>query len=242
MIDTAMIDTTKIDTGANLRAILARIDIAREKAIAPAKKTYLVAISKGHDSERILPVLDAGHRVFGENRVQEAKAKWPALKEHYAGLELHLVGALQSNKVHEAADLFGYVHSLDREKLANAFVSERDKSGRCPKLFVQVNTGEEPQKAGIAPSETVAFTRHCIDALRLPVVGLMCIPPVGDEPSPHFALLKKYADELSLEYLSMGMSDDFETAIRFGATHVRVGTAIFGERAYSPSIRTDAPG
>lgn len=219
-----------IDPAANLRAILQRIDSARDKAIRPAAETHLVAVSKGHEPERILPVLETGHRIFGENRVQEALAKWPALKERFAGIELHLVGALQSNKVAEAAGLFDCVHSLDREKLAKAFAAEREKSGRCPKLFIQVNTGEEPQKAGIAPSGTVAFARHCLDALRLPIVGLMCIPPVDDEPSPHFALLRKYAEELTLGALSMGMSDDFETAIRFGATHVRVGTAIFGKR------------
>jgi pyridoxal phosphate enzyme (YggS family) len=221
---------TMIDPAANLRAILQRIDSARDKAIRPAAETHLVAVSKGHEQERILPVLETGHRIFGENRVQEAMAKWPALKERFGGIELHLVGALQSNKVAEAAGLFDCVHSLDREKLAKAFAAEREKSGRCPNLFIQVNTGEEPQKAGIAPSETVAFARHCLETLRLPIIGLMCIPPVDDEPSPHFALLKKYAEELSLVSLSMGMSDDFETAIRFGATHVRVGTAIFGTR------------
>ena len=219
-----------IDPAANLHAILARIARAREKAVAPAPETHLVAVSKGHESARILPVLDAGHRIFGENRVQEAMTKWPALKERYAGIELHLVGALQTNKVAEAAALFDYVHSLDREKLAKAFVAERARTERCPKLFVQVNTGEEEQKAGIAPGEALGFTRYCIDELKLPVIGLMCIPPMGEEPSPHFALLEKFAGELSLPGLSMGMSDDFETAIAFGATHVRIGTAIFGAR------------
>lgn len=224
------LSTNKIDTAANLRMILQRIESARKNATAPASETHLVAISKGHESERILPVLEAGHRIFGENRVQEAKAKWPTLKERFSGIELHLVGALQSNKVAEAVALFDYIHSLDRERLAKTFVAERERSGRCPKLFVQVNTGEEPQKAGIAPRETVDFVRHCRGALGLPIIGLMCIPPVDEEPSPHFALLQKFARELSLDFLSMGMSDDFETAIRFGATHVRVGTAIFGVR------------
>ncbi len=221
---------TEIDPAANLRTILSRIANARDKAIKPALETRLVAISKTHDLERIEPVLEAGHRLFGENRVQEAKAKWPALKLRFTGIELHLVGALQSNKVAEAVSLFDYVHSLDRDKLARAFAAEREKTGRCPGLFVQVNTAEEPQKAGIAPGKTAEFVDHCREELKLPVIGLMCIPPVDEEPSPHFALLQKFSRDLSLEFLSMGMSDDFETAIRFGATHIRVGTAIFGER------------
>jgi pyridoxal phosphate enzyme (YggS family) len=221
---------TDTDTAANLRTILSRIASARNKAIAPALETRLVAISKGHDLNRIEPVLEAGHRLFGENRVQEAKAKWPTLKERFSDIELHLVGALQSNKVAEAAALFDCVHSLDREKLARAFAAEREKNGRCPKLFVQVNVGEEAQKAGIAPNQTAEFLRHCREGLNLPVIGLMCIPPVEEEPSPHFALLQKFSRDLSLSFLSMGMSEDFETAIGFGATHVRIGTAIFGER------------
>jgi hypothetical protein len=193
-------------------------------------ETRLVAITKGHDLNRIEPALVAGHRLFGENRVQEAKAKWRTLKERFSDIELHLVGALQSNKVAEAAALFDCVHSLDREKLARAFTTAREKTGRCPELFVQVNVGEEPQKAGIAPNQTAEFVRHCREDLELPVIGLMCIPPVEEEPSPYFALLQKLSRDLSLSFLSMGMSEDFETAIRFGATHVRIGTAIFGER------------
>jgi pyridoxal phosphate enzyme (YggS family) len=193
-------------------------------------ETRLVAISKGHVADRIEPVLAAGHRLFGENRVQEAKAKWPALKERFSDVELHLVGALQSNKVGEAAALFDCVHSLDRVKLAGAFAAERERTGRCPDLFIQVNVGEEPQKAGVAPNQTADFVRRCREEFNLPLVGLMCIPPVDEEPSPYFALLQKLSRELSLSFLSMGMSGDFETAIRFGATHVRVGTAIFGER------------
>jgi pyridoxal phosphate enzyme (YggS family) len=221
---------TDTDPAANLRTIHSRIASARDRAIAPALETQLVAISKGHDVNRIEPVLRAGHRLFGENRVQEAKAKWPKLKERYSDIELHLVGALQSNKVAEAAAFFDCVHSLDREKLARAFTAEREKTGRCPELFVQVNVGEEQQKSGIAPNQTVAFVRHCREDLNLPVIGLMCIPPVEEEPSPYFALLQKFSRDLSLSFLSMGMSEDFETAIRFGATHVRIGTAIFGER------------
>nr|TFG53797.1 MAG: YggS family pyridoxal phosphate-dependent enzyme [Hyphomicrobiales bacterium] len=222
---------TVIDPAANLRTILSRIANARAAAIAPAAETHLIAISKTHDSDRIEPVLKAGHRLFGENRVQEAKAKWPALKERFSGIELHLVGALQSNKVAEAISLFDCIHSLDREKLADAFVSGRTKTGHCPNLFIQVNVGEEAQKAGIAPRQTEEFVRHCRETLKLPIVGLMCIPPAGEEPPPYFALLQKLSSDLSLKFLSMGMSDDFETAIRFGATHIRVGTAIFGERS-----------
>jgi len=221
---------TDTDPAANLRTIYARIASARDKALAPAAETRLVAISKGHVADRIEPVLAAGHRLFGENRVQEAKAKWPALKERFSDVELHLVGALQSNKVGEAAALFDCVHSLDRVKLAGAFAAEREKTGRCPDLFIQVNVGEEPQKAGVAPNQTADFVRRCREEFNLPLVGLMCIPPVDEEPSPYFALLQKLSRELSLSFLSMGMSGDFETAIRFGATHVRVGTAIFGER------------
>jgi pyridoxal phosphate enzyme (YggS family) len=221
---------TDTDPAANLRTIYTRIASARDKALAPAVETRLVAISKGHGGDRIEPVLAAGHRIFGENRVQEAKAKWPALKERFSDVELHLVGALQSNKVGEAAALFDCVHSLDRVKLAGAFAAEREKTGRCPDLFIQVNVGEEPQKAGVAPNQTADFVRRCREEFNLPLVGLMCIPPVDEEPSPYFALLQKLSRELSLSFLSMGMSGDFETAIRFGATHVRVGTAIFGER------------
>jgi pyridoxal phosphate enzyme (YggS family) len=222
--------TTEIDPATNLRTILLRVANARVTAIAPALDTRLIAISKTHAAERIVPALEAGHRLFGENRVQEAKAKWPDLKSRFADIELHLVGALQSNKVAEAAALFDCVHSLDREKLARAFATEREKTGRCPTLFVQVNIGEEPQKAGIAPRQTTEFVRHCREELNLPIIGLMCIPPVNEAPSPYFALLRKYSRELSLNNLSMGMSDDFETAIRFGATHIRVGSAIFGDR------------
>lgn len=190
----------------------------------------MIAVTKTHSAEQILPVLNAGHRIFGENRVQEAKAKWPELKTRYPGIELHLIGALQTNKVRDAVTLFDFVHSLDRLSLAEVLKKELEKAERDVRLFVQVNTGEEPQKGGIAPKETVAFVRHCRDQLQLPVIGLMCIPPAGEEPALHFALLRKLAVECGLEFLSMGMSEDFETAIRFGATHVRVGTAIFGRR------------
>ena len=215
---------------ANLNAILARIEAARKAAIAPAPGTNLVAVTKGHGPEAILPVLKAGHRLFGENRVQEAAAKWPAMRAQFADVELHLIGPLQSNKVREAVSLFDAIHSLDRPKLAAALKAEIARAERAPLLFVQVNTGEEPQKAGVAPREAPAFVAQCKEEHGLAIQGLMCIPPAGENPVPHFALLQKLTRDLGLPYLSMGMSADFETAIRFGATHVRIGTAIFGER------------
>lgn len=214
----------------NLKSVYARIEAARRAAIAPPSEIRLIAVSKTHPADRIIPLLDAGHRVFGENRVQEAKTKWPELRTRYPGIELHLIGALQTNKVRDAVALFDFIHSLDRPSLADSLKAELDNSPRAVRLFVQVNTGEEPQKGGVAPKETTAFVRHCRDGLSLPVIGLMCIPPAEEEPALHFALLRKLAGECGLEYLSMGMSEDFETAIRFGATHVRVGTAIFGPR------------
>ena len=213
-----------------LRSILARIDAARKAALAPAPEIRLVAVSKTHFGEHIRPVLAAGQRIYGENRVQEAKAKWPPLKAEFPDVELHLIGPLQSNKVREAIELFDVIHSLDRPKLAEALRTEIDRVGRAPTLFVQVNTGEEPQKAGVTPKDAPAFIARCREELKLPVEGLMCIPPANEAPAPHFALLAKLARAEGLPYLSMGMSADFEMAIRFGATHVRVGTAIFGER------------
>jgi PLP dependent protein len=190
----------------------------------------LVAISKTHGAEVIEPVIAAGQRVFGENRVQEAKAKWPALKAKYPDLELHLVGPLQSNKAKEAVALFDAIHSLDRVSLAEALAKEIAKQGRSPRLFVEVNTGAEPQKVGVLPEETDAFIKTCRATYGLRVDGLMGIPPADEAPAPHFALLAKIAERNELPYLSMGMSADFALAIRFGATHVRVGTAIFGAR------------
>ena len=214
----------------NLEAILARIEAVRKQALAPAPRTVLVAVAKTHGPERIRPALEAGHRIFGENRVQEALAKWPALKQEYPDIELHLIGPLQTNKVRDAVALFDAIHTLDRPKLASSLKDEAARTGKAPALFVQVNTGEEPQKAGVAPPDARTLITLARDELGLPVEGLMCIPPVDDEPSPHFALLRKLAGENGLPFLSMGMSGDFETAIRFGATHVRVGTAIFGAR------------
>ncbi len=213
-----------------LRDILARIEAARKLAVSPAPVTTLVAVSKSFDASDVHPVLNAGQRVFGENRVQEAKAKWPALRGEFPDVELHLIGPLQTNKAREAVELFDAIHSLDRPKLAHALRTELDRSPRRPFLFIQVNTGEEPQKAGVGPRDAPAFIALCRDELQLPVRGLMCIPPAEEPPAPHFALLAKLARANGLRFLSMGMSADFEMAIRFGATHVRVGSAIFGDR------------
>lgn len=218
------------DPAANLKTVLAHIAAAKDAAIAAAPEVRLVAVSKGHKEDRILPVLAAGHRLFGENRVQEAKAKWTPLRAQFPDIELHLIGPLQTNKVRDALGLFDCIQSLDRPRLAEALKGEMEKSGRRVPLFVEVNTGEEAQKAGIAPKDAVSFVAHYRDEMGLPIIGFMCIPPLNEEPAPHFALLRELARECGLASLSMGMSDDYETAIRFGATHVRVGTAIFGER------------
>ena len=198
---------------------------------APADVT-LVAVSKVQPAERIEAVLAAGQRVFGENRVQEAQSRWPALRERYGDVELHLVGPLQTNKVRQAVELFDVIESVDRPKLARKLAEAFAETGRTLPCYIQVNTGEEPQKAGILPADADAFIAECRDTHRLPVVGLMCIPPVGEEPALHFALLKKIATRNGLSGLSMGMSDDFETAIAFGATVIRVGSALFGARDY----------
>ena len=213
----------------NLSAIVARIEAARKMAIKPAASTTLVAVTKTHGRESIEAALIAGQRVFGENRVQEALAKWPAIRADYADVELHLIGPLQTNKVREAVSLFDAIQTLDRPKLADALRAAMDHTGRTPFLFIQVNTGEEPQKSGVAPRDAAALIGHARQ-LKLPLKGLMCIPPARENPAPHFALLRKLAAEHDLPLLSMGMSGDFEIAIRFGATHVRVGSAIFGER------------
>lgn len=204
-----------------------------EKAALEARRpdrARLVAVTKTFSAEDILPVLEAGHRLYGENRVQEAQGKWPELKARFADIELHLIGPLQSNKAHEAVALFDVIETVDREKIARSLKTEMDKQGRTPKLYVQVNTGLEPQKAGIAPDDTENFVKLCRDELGLQIEGLMCIPPADENPGPHFALLGKLAGQCGVEKLSMGMSGDFETAIGFGATSVRVGSAIFGSR------------
>lgn len=196
-----------------------------------AGSVELIAVSKVQPNERVAAVLDQGHRVFGENRVQEAAGKWPDFKQSYSDVSVHLIGPLQTNKARQAFELFDVIHSLDRPKLAQTFARLAQELGACPDLFVQVNTGEEPQKAGILPQDADGFVAEC-RVLDLPIKGLMCIPPVDEEASLHFALLAKIAARNGLEGLSMGMSGDFEKAISFGATHVRVGSAIFGQRAY----------
>ncbi|MBZ8135060.1 YggS family pyridoxal phosphate-dependent enzyme [Afifella sp. IM 167] len=213
-----------------LAEILSRIDAAAREAGRDPASVTLVAVSKTYEAEDIRPVLEAGQRVFGENRVQEAAGKWPALRERFADTELHLIGPLQTNKAREAVSLFDAIHSLDRERLAVALAKEMEKQGRRPTLFVQVNTGEEEQKAGIAPGETEAFVARCREEYGLDIAGLMCIPPFDEPAGPHFALLAKLARKLGLKGLSMGMSADFETAVKLGATHVRVGSALFGTR------------
>ena len=214
----------------NLAAILARIDAARKAAIAPAPQTRLIAVTKTVEETGIREAIGCGQRLFGENRVQEAARKFPQLKAEFPDLELHLIGPLQTNKVKEAVALFDAIQTLDRARLADALASERDKGGKCPRLFVQVNTGEEPQKAGVLPADTEALIAYA-RKLELPLIGLMCIPPALDDAAPHFAFLAKLAKENGLSELSMGMSGDFEMAIRFGATFVRVGSAIFGARS-----------
>lgn len=203
---------------------------AREAERDPGGIT-LVAVSKTFDAEAIRPVIAAGQRVFGENRVQESAGKWPALKAETPDIELHLIGPLQTNKVAQALELFDVFETVDRPKLARAIVKEAERAGLpLPRCYIQVNTGEEDQKAGVAPGEVDAFVALCRDELGLPVTGLMCIPPVDEPAAPHFALLARLAERNGLPDLSMGMSADFETAIMMGATHIRVGSAIFGER------------
>jgi len=214
----------------SLPDIQTRIDDACLKAERNPSDVTLVAISKGQPEGRVRAVLDAGHRIYGENRVQEAAERWGAFASDYNGLDLHLVGPLQTNKTRQAMELFQHIHSLDRPKLAKTIARLAQELGHCPGLFVQVNTGEEPQKAGVIPPDADAFIAEC-RALDLPVAGLMCIPPAHETPSLHFALLAKIAARNGLPGLSMGMSADFEQAIALGATHVRVGSAIFGARA-----------
>lgn len=218
------------DPVANLNAVKSAIAAAEREAGRPAGSVALVAVSKTFDADEIRPVLQAGQRVFGENRVQEAEAKWPGLKAAFPGVELRLIGPLQSNKAREAVALFDVIETVDREKIAAELAKEIGRQGRAPRLYVQVNTGREPQKAGIDPADAVAFAARCREVHGLVVEGLMCIPPAGENPGPHFALLEKLARQAGLARLSMGMSGDYETAVAFGATSVRVGSAIFGSR------------
>jgi pyridoxal phosphate enzyme (YggS family) len=213
-----------------LKCVREEITVAAKAAKRPPASVELIAVSKTFDAEAIRPVLAAGQRVFGENRVQEAERKWPALRAEFSDVRLHLIGPLQSNKAREAVALFDAIHTIDREKIARAVADETEKQGRTLELFVQVNTGEEPQKAGVMPREAAAFVGFCRTELKLLIAGLMCIPPLDEEPAVHFAFLSKLAGEMDLKNLSMGMSGDFETAVAFGATHVRVGSAIFGSR------------
>ncbi|WP_299202868.1 YggS family pyridoxal phosphate-dependent enzyme [uncultured Tateyamaria sp.] len=213
----------------SLSEINSRIEAACAKAGRAADTVNLIAVSKVQPLDRVQAVLDEGHRLFGENRVQEAAGKWPDFRDQYGAVDVHLIGPLQSNKARQAMELFQAIHSVDRPKLAKTIARLAQQMGKCPDLFLQVNTGEEPQKAGVLPSDADAFIAEC-RALDLPVRGLMCIPPMDEEPSLHFALLAKIAARNDLSGLSMGMSSDFESAIALGATHVRVGSAIFGER------------
>lgn len=206
-----------------------RISAAETAADRPAGSVALIAVSKVQPNARVAAVLGEGHRIYGENRVQEAAGKWPDFRTQFQGIDLHLIGPLQSNKARQAMELFDSIHTLDRPKLAKTIARLAQEMGRCPDLFIQVNTGEEPQKAGVAPAEADDFVAEC-RALDLPIKGLMCIPPADQEPALHFALLAKIAARNDLAGLSMGMSSDFERAIALGATHVRVGSAIFGER------------
>lgn len=213
-----------------LAAVREAVRNAAEHAKRPLSTITLIAVSKTFGIENIRPVLAAGQRAFGENRVQEAQAKWPQLRAEYADVKLHLIGPLQSNKTKEAVALFDAIHTVDRPKIAAAIAEEMAKQGRKLQLFVQVNTGEEPQKAGVLPRDAASFITFCRNDLALEIEGLMCIPPVDEEPAVHFAFLAKLARESGVAGLSMGMSGDFETAIAFGATHIRVGSAIFGSR------------
>jgi pyridoxal phosphate enzyme (YggS family) len=207
-----------------------RIAQAAQAAGRPSADVTLVAVSKTHGADRVRELLAAGQRVFGENRVQEAEEKFPALRAEYPDLELHLIGPLQTNKAREAVALFDVIQSVDRDRLAATLAKEMARAGRRPDCFIQVNTGEEPQKAGVLPADLESFVAACRDTHKLPIVGLMCIPPVDEEPALHFALLAKMAARHGLARLSMGMSADYETAVRLGATHVRVGSALFGAR------------
>lgn len=225
-----MEDTSEKTAVARLRELKAELsDLARRNARASGD-IELIAVSKTHGADAIRPVLEAGHRVFGENRVQEAAEKWPALRQAYPDTQLHLIGALQSNKADQAVDLFDTIHSLDRPKLAAALARAMAASGRRPRLFVQVNTGDEPQKAGVSVMDLADFVEQCRTEYKLQIDGLMCLPPAHEAAGPHFALLGKLAASLDMAHLSMGMSADYAEAVSLGATHIRLGTAIFGPR------------
>jgi hypothetical protein len=223
-------DHDTIDVAANLAAIKDKLKKVLLEAGRPAGAVTLTAVSKQHGPERIRAALNAGHCVYGENRVQEAMSKWLPLREEYEGIELRLIGPLQTNKTKEAVAFFDVIETVDRPKLAGALAKEMEKQDRRLKLLIQVNTGQEDQKAGVAPAEADSFIVDCRDRLGLPIDGLMCIPPVEDDPSPHFALLAKIAERNGIKKLSMGMSADYAIAAQLGATHVRVGSGVFGAR------------
>ncbi|MDA7738248.1 YggS family pyridoxal phosphate-dependent enzyme [Amylibacter sp.] len=216
----------------SLSVINSKIKQAEKSARRDIGSTQLLAVSKVQPNERVLDVLEQGHKIFGENKVQEAQGKWPAFREKFSNVKVHLIGPLQSNKVKQAIELFDAIHTLDRLKLAQKLSNEIQAQGKAPELFIQINTGEEKQKTGVHPNEADQFISDCI-SLDLPIKGLMVIPPINEEPSLHFGLLRKIAHRNGLTGLSMGMSNDFESAIAMGATHIRVGSAIFGERNYS---------
>ena len=216
----------------SLSEIISRIATAEKAAGRNIGSTQLLAVSKVQPNERVLSVLEKGHTIYGENKVQEALSKWPMFRENFSNVKVHLIGPLQSNKVKQAVELFDAIHTLDRLKLAQKLSNEIQAQGKAPEMFIQINTGEEEQKSGIFPNKADQFIADCI-SLDLPIKGLMVIPPINEEPSLHFGLLKKIAHRNGLTGLSMGMSSDFESAIAMGATHIRVGSAIFGERNYS---------
>lgn len=223
-------DLVAVDVAANLADVKSRIERAARAAGRSAQSVTLVAVTKTHTTDRIRPALAAGHRIFGENRVQEAKGKWPALRAEFSDIELHLIGPLQTNKVKDAVALFDVIETVDRPKLAIALAREMAAQNKRPNCLVEVNIGAEPQKAGIPPDDVPAFVAACREDYKLPLVGLMCIPPHGRAPEHFFRNLAELARRCGLPLVSMGMSEDFETAVRLGATHVRVGTAIFGAR------------
>jgi len=215
-----------------LSVINSKIEEAEKSSGKAIGSTQLIAVSKVQPNERVLNVLEQGHTIFGENKVQEANSKWPMFRENFSNVQVHLIGPLQSNKVKQAVELFDAIHTLDRLKLAQKLSNEIQAQGKAPEMFIQINTGEEEQKSGIFPNKADQFIADCI-SLDLPIKGLMVIPPINEEPSLHFGLLRKIAKRNGLKGLSMGMSGDFESAIAMGATHIRVGSAIFGERNYS---------
>ena len=223
-------DPAAVDVAANLAAVTAEVQDAARDAERDADEITLIAVSKGHPASLIQTALAAGHAAFGENRVQEASEKWRALRADWPGAALHYIGALQTNKARDAVTIADAIHAIDRPKLAVALAREMERQGRRPDCFIQVNTGAEPQKAGVLPESLDALVALCRDELTLPMIGLMCIPPAAEDPAPHFTLLRELAARHGLGCLSMGMSADYRTAIALGATHVRVGTAIFGTR------------